>query len=88
MTCFNLLYPKGNHHDTQSVGPRSMQSFEVGFICFLQIERLICNVVLDKRVSFFGHKIIEHVLQEPTRDPDVWPAPAPKDPQVSFKGSY
>merc|ERR1719323_2852479 len=38
---------KGNHHDTQSVGPRSMQSFE-----------------------------------EPTRDPDVWPAPAPKDPQV------
>jgi len=38
---------KGNQHDTQSVGPRSMQSFE-----------------------------------EPTRDPDVWPAPAPKDPQV------
>ena len=28
--CINLLYPKGNHHDTQSVGPRSMQSFEVG----------------------------------------------------------
>jgi len=38
---------KGGHHDSQSVGPRSMQSFE-----------------------------------EPTRDHDVWPAPAPKDPQV------
>ena len=58
MICINLLYPKGNHHDTQSVGPRSMQSFEVGFICFLEIERLICNVVLDSRVSFFGLKLL------------------------------
>ena len=27
----------------------------------------------------------DNVLQEPTRDPDVWPAPAPKDPQVSHE---
>ena len=26
---------------------------------------------------------LRNPLQEPTRDPDVWPAPAPKDPQVS-----
>ena len=28
-------------------------------------------------------KSLNNILQEPTRDPDVWPAPAPKDPQVS-----
>ena len=28
-------------------------------------------------------KCLNNNLQEPTRDPDVWPAPAPKDPQVS-----